>query len=67
MRFLFRWRMRARLDDSRTRMIAETSWWLTQALARPEMAVRIPTVRAGKARFPRSLTRSFWDAILSDS
>lgn len=45
-------------------MIAETSTWLTEALAHPEQAVRIPTIQAGHGDFPPSLARAFWEPLL---
>lgn len=67
MRFRFLTRRARRLEERRAQMIAETSLWLTEALRRPELATRIPMVPAGTARFPRSLTRAFWDPLLRDS
>lgn len=53
-------------EQMQARIIAETSAWLTECLRHPELAVRIPTIVAGRGRFPRSLTPAFWDAILSE-
>lgn len=53
-------------EEIRARMVAETSAWLTDALSHPERAVRIPTVPAGEAEFPPSLSRSFWDPVLAE-
>ncbi len=53
-------------EETRARLIAETNAWLSEALRHPELAVRIPMVPADSARFPPSLTRAFWDPILSE-
>jgi len=63
-----RLRRAKRLEDLwaelRARMIAETSAWLTDALAHPERAVHIPVIVAGSGQFPPSLSRAFWEPIL---
>ena len=46
------------------RLIDETSTYLTECLDHPELATRIPVVKAGTARFPRSLTPAFWTQLL---
>jgi hypothetical protein len=51
-------------EETRARMIAETSSWLTEALEHPERAVRIPTIVAGSGAFPPSLSDAFWDPVL---
>ncbi len=51
-------------EETRARLIAETSAFLTEALRRPELAVRIPMIPAGAGRFPPSLTRTFWEPVL---
>ena len=65
-----RFRRPKRLEDLweelRARMIAETSGWLTDALAHPERAVRIPTIMADSGRFPPSLSRAFWEPLLAE-
>lgn len=53
-------------EQLRERLIAETSAYLTECLQHPEYAVRIPTIQAGKGRFPPSFAASFWDEILTD-
>lgn len=60
------WRREETLEQARTRMIAETSAYITECLRRPELAPRIPCIRAGSGRFPQSLTRAFWNPILVD-
>jgi hypothetical protein len=61
-----RWRIRRResWEEMRTRLIAETSAYLTECMRHPELAVRIPMVPAGDAEFPPSLTFAFWDPVL---
>lgn len=49
----------------RARILDETSTYLTECLRRPELSTRIPMIRSGSGRFPRSLTPAFWDRILS--
>lgn len=51
-------------DERHRRILSETSQWLTECMRHPELAVRIPTVPAGSARFPRSLCVAFWSPIL---
>ncbi len=53
-------------EEMQARLVAETSAFITEALRHPELAVRIPMIPAGSGRFPPSLTRAFWDPILSD-
>lgn len=52
--------------ELQARLVAETSAWLSEALAHPEQAVRIPTIPAGSGTFPPSLARAFWEPVLSD-
>ena len=61
-----RWRKRRHetWEQTRVRLIAETTVFLTEALHHPELAVRIPVVPAGAADFPPSMTLAFWDPIL---
>jgi len=63
-----RWprRRKETYEQLRVRMIVETSVFLTQALRRPELAVRIPTIPADRDRFPPAFTVAFWDPILFD-
>jgi hypothetical protein len=51
-------------EEMRTRLVAETSAFLTEALRHPELAVRIPMIEAGAGEFPPSLTRAFWEPVL---
>jgi hypothetical protein len=51
-------------EELHERMLAETAAFLTEALRRPELAVRIPMIEAGRGRFPPSLTRAFWEPLL---
>ena len=67
MTWRLRRRIRASYDELRSRMLAETSAFITEGLRRPEYAVRIPTVPVERACFPRSFARAFWDPILSES
>jgi hypothetical protein len=53
-------------EQMRDRLIAETSAYLTECLRHPEYAVRIPTIQAGKGRFPPTFASSFWDEILAE-
>ncbi len=53
-------------EEMRVRLIAETSAWLTDAMAHPERVVRIPTILAGSGQFPPSLSRAFWESALMD-
>ncbi len=53
-------------EQMHRRAVEETSAFLTECLQHPELAVRIPTIRAGSGRFPRSLTSAFWEPILFD-
>ncbi len=52
--------------ELRRRMIDETNERLTEYARRPERAVRIPVVEAGRGKFPPSLTPAFWDRVLYD-
>jgi hypothetical protein len=54
-------------EELSARMVAETSAWLTDALAHPERAVHIPTIRAGSGEFPPSLAHAFWEPVLYES
>lgn len=51
-------------EQMHARIVQETSLFLTECLRHPELTVRIPTIIAGRGRFPRSLTPAFWDALL---
>lgn len=53
-------------EEMRARLIAETSDYLTECLRHPELAVRIPTIQAGRGRFPPSLTVAFWGQLLGE-
>lgn len=53
-------------EEMRQRILAETCLFLTEALKHPELGVRIPIVPADGARFPPSLTKSFWEPVLSE-
>ena len=53
-------------EEMRTRMVAETSAYLTECLRHPEWAVHIPMIPADSDRFPPSFTMSFWDPLLLD-
>jgi hypothetical protein len=59
-------RPRETLEQMRQRLIAETSAYIAACLRHPELAVRIPTIPAGRGRFPPSLSEAFWEPILSD-
>ncbi len=63
-----RWprRHRETWEETRLRLVAETSAYLSECLRHPELAVRIPMIPAGEAEFPPSLTFAFWDPILLD-
>lgn len=63
-----RWRIRRRetWEQTRARLVAETSAFLTECIRHPELAVRIPMVPAGQAEFPPSMTVAFWDPVLFD-
>lgn len=61
---LFGRKQRKLTDEIHARILAETSAYLTECLRHPELAVRIPTVRAGRVRFPRSLSDAFWSPVL---
>jgi len=54
------------LEELRARLIAETSAFITECLRHPELAVRIPVIRAGHGRFPPSLSEKFWRAVLDE-
>ncbi len=64
-RWRFRWR-RETWEETRTRLIAETNAWLSEALRHPELAVRIPMIPAGSGAFPPSLARAFWEPVLAE-
>ena len=51
-------------EELRTRILAETSAYLTEGLRQPEFAVRIPTIPSGSGRFPPSLAAAFWQPVL---
>ena len=53
-------------EETRARLIAETSNWLTECLRHPELTVRIPVIQAGRGRFPPSLTTAFWGQVLAE-
>ena len=53
-------------EQTRARLVAETSVFITEAIRHPELAVRIPMIPADSGRFPPSLTRAFWEPILLD-
>ena len=53
-------------EQTRRRLIAETSAYLTERMERPELAVAIPAIPAGSGRFPRSMTGAFWRRVLFD-
>jgi hypothetical protein len=53
-------------EEMRLRLLAETSAYVTECLRHPELAVRIPVVLAGRAKFPPSLTVAFWEPVLND-
>lgn len=53
-------------DELRRRMLAETSAYLTLCLRHPEYAVQIPTIPAGRGRFPQSLSEAFWTRVLEE-
>ena len=50
-------------EARRRRMIRETEHYLNKNL-KVKKPIVIPTVRVGVGRFPRSLTRLFWNRIL---
>jgi hypothetical protein len=54
------------VEQMRERLLAETSAYVTECLRHPELAVRIPIIRADSGRFPRSLSTAFWDPVLLD-
>ncbi|MBI5866211.1 MAG: hypothetical protein HZB38_17210 [Planctomycetes bacterium] len=64
----WRWPLprRETYEEMRERLIAETSAFLTECLQHPEFAVRIPTIEAGKGRFPPTFSSAFWDSILAE-
>jgi hypothetical protein len=55
----------AKLEEAAAQAVAETSAFITECLRHPEFAVRIPTILAGSARFPSSLSDAFWAPVLS--
>lgn len=54
-------------EELRSRMIAETSAFLTFCLQHPELTIRIPVIPAGSGRFPTSMAEAFWGPILGES
>lgn len=61
-----RWKRAESYEQMRTRLIAETSTWLTECLQHPERITRIPMIEAGRGRFPPSMTHAFWDDLLEE-
>lgn len=53
-------------EELRQRLIAETSAYLTECLAHPEYAARIPTIQAGSGKFPKSFAAAFWADLLTE-
>lgn len=51
-------------EQTRDRIVSETSLFLTEHLQHPEEAVSIPVVPSGREQFPKSLTLAFWSRIL---
>ena len=66
MDFRIRRRKDETAEESRQRMVAETSVYLTECLRHPELMVHIPMIPAEKERFPPSFAMSFWDPLLLD-
>jgi hypothetical protein len=66
MRILPRDRRTESWEQTRARLVAETSVYLTECLRHPELVVRIPVVQAGTARFPRSFAQVFWERLLTE-
>jgi hypothetical protein len=62
-RFIIR-RRRETWEQTRRRLVAETSHFLTEGLDRPELAVSIPAIPAGSGKFPRSMSGAFWRRAL---
>ncbi len=60
------WRRTESYEQTRARLIAETSAYLTECLQHPELITRIPMIEAGRGRFPPSMTHAFWDTLLED-
>lgn len=60
------WRQSETYEQARARMIAETSEYITECVKRPELAVKIPVIKSGSGRFPRSLTSAFWNQVLDE-
>lgn len=46
------------------RIIGETGDYLTECFRNPDMAVRIPTVRADRANWTREFAEEFWNDVL---
>ena len=62
-----RWQRRDETyEETRARMLVETSVYLTECLRHPEFAVRIPIIPVGRGSFPPSLTVAFWEPVLND-
>ena len=57
-------RKRESLEETRNRVVTETSHYLSQLLDHPEFAVSIPVIPAGTGEFPRSLAGNFWRHVL---
>ena len=51
-------------EQTRARLVAETSLFLTEHLSRPELAISIPAIPAGNTKFPKSITAAFWRPVL---
>lgn len=51
-------------EQTKQRLASETSVFLTEHLNHPELAVCIPAIPAGSAKFPKSMTAAFWRPIL---
>lgn len=61
-----RFRRTETYEETRQRMVAETSAYLTECLQHPELATHIPMIPANSDRFPPSFSMSFWDPVLLD-
>ena len=48
----------------RKRILLQTEQYLALCLRRPELAVVIPVIPAGRGRFPPSLAEHFWAQVL---
>jgi len=51
----------------RRQMLNETSTFLSAALTRPELAVSIPIIQAGRGHFPRAFADAFWQQVLAEA